>query len=557
MDTSGLYDGLELPKQTKREREEEETKQQKNADLSTMKNIPVKRQKRPLDLAAMMAKLEGYMLVDTKFAKASALFCQLVSDQLTPRTSELFLKTLTKVINEKGETLSGRKEFQTLIETLDAKRDTLLSTSDEERKERKQRLETWTFLAITHAQLFTDETYQFNKAAKAVKLRFEAIVSKKDDQKEEERARRLHIELMPLLRTLYSKLGVAWATTIVEGVLALATRYRLLFRELDRLEVDSWTKGMQERRRAPAILRSAGSDARRNIFTTSKSNTSEAAQQLRMFATKKKTRLTWRQKAKIEERRRNPPPPRQQPRTKVQRQNFLISPPLDDGKKWRVLSAGVLERLPIIQPDLKDWEMDFEVMLHEKALREDQRLEEDFWFMEPGTKHITPEEAPWPNEEEDPDEIVGAGFHLAPRETEDDANNNRKSLNRALKGRVFLLVKNNQKDAKYPWFFPVGDKQDSEKMREAALRHVNETVGDDLEATPVGFGPMGYVKYLHESDDAEYDGTKIFFYKSQHLDGDVVLNQEKAGDYLWVTRDELSEYLEPEIADYIQKMVPP
>ncbi|CAH0484592.1 unnamed protein product [Peronospora farinosa] len=275
MDTSGLYDGLELPKQTKREREEE-TKQKKNADLSTMKNIPVKRQKRPLDLAAMMAKLEGYMLVDTKFAKASALFCQLVSDQLTPRTSELFLKTLTKVINEKGETLSGKKEFQTLIENLDAKRDTLLSTSDEERKERKQRLETWTFLAITHAQLFTDETYQFNKAAKAVKLRFEAIVCKIDDQKEEERARRLHTELMPLLRTLYSKLGAAWATTIVEGVLALATRYRLLFSKLDRIEVDSWTKGMQERRNAPAVLRSAGSDARRNIVTTSKSNTSEA-----------------------------------------------------------------------------------------------------------------------------------------------------------------------------------------------------------------------------------------------------------------------------------------
>ncbi|RAW24480.1 hypothetical protein PC110_g19089, partial [Phytophthora cactorum] len=263
-----------------------------------------------------------------------------------------------------------------------------------------------------------------------------------------------------------------------------------------------------------------------------------------------------RQKAKIEERKRNPPPLRQQPRQKAQRQNFLVSPPVDDGKKWRVLSAGVLERLPIVQPDLKDWEVDFEVMQHEKALREDQRLEEDFWFMEPGTKHITPEEAPWPNAEEDPEEIVGAGFHLAPRETEDDANNNRKSLNRALKGRVFLLVKNDQKDAKYPWFFPVGETQDAEKMRDAALRHVNETVGDEVEATPVGFAPMGYVKYLHEND-SEFDGTKVFFYKSQHLDGDVALNQDKASDYLWVTRDELSEYLEPEIADYVQKMVPP
>ncbi|OWZ24851.1 hypothetical protein PHMEG_00032 [Phytophthora megakarya] len=278
--------------------------------------------------------------------------------------------------------------------------------------------------------------------------------------------------------------------------------------------------------------------------------------QLRTFASGHKKRLTWRQKAKIEERKRNPPPPRQQPRHRGQRQNFLVSPAVEDGKKWRVLSAGVLERLPVVQPDLKDWEVDFEVMQHEKGLREDQRLEEDFWFMEPGTRHITPEEAPWPNAEEDPEEIVGAGFHLAPRETEDDATNNRKSLNRALKGRVFLLVKNDQSDAKFPWFFPVGEKQETEKMRDAALRHVSETVGADLDATPVGFAPMGYVKYLHE-DDSEYDGTKVFFYKSQHLYGDVELNQSKASDYLWVTRNELSEYLEPEIADYIHKMVPP
>ena len=200
-----------------------------------------------------------------------------MSDQLTAQTSELFLQTLTKVIDEKGETLSGRKEFQTLIETLDAKRDTLLSTrDDEEREERKRMLDTWNFLAITHAQLFTDETYQFNKAAKLVKLRFEEIVSNENDQSEEERARRLHTELIPLLRTLYSKLGVAWAATIVESVLALATRHRLLFRDLDRVEVDSWTKAMQERRRVPAIARSAGSDARRNIVTVNGSKTSEA-----------------------------------------------------------------------------------------------------------------------------------------------------------------------------------------------------------------------------------------------------------------------------------------
>lgn len=143
----------------------------------------------------------------------------------------------------------------------------------------------------------------------------------------------------------------------------------------------------------------------------------------RTFATgKAKPRLSWRQKARQEERKRNPAAtPKQPPRAKVTRQNYLVTPPADDGKRWRVLSAGILERLPVIQPDLKDYEEDFELMLHEKSLREDQRLDEDFWFMEPGARHITPEEAPLPNEPQDPEELVGAGFALAPRETEDGA----------------------------------------------------------------------------------------------------------------------------------------
>lgn len=147
----------------------------------------------------------------------------------------------------------------------------------------------------------------------------------------------------------------------------------------------------------------------------------------RAFASsaKGKPRLSWRQKQKLEERKRNPAAaPRQPPRAKVERHNYLITPPVEDGKKWRILSAGILERLPVIQPDLKDYEEDVEMMEHEISLREDQRLDEDFWFMEPGARHITPEEAPLPNEPQDPEDLVGAGFQLAPRETEDGACSN-------------------------------------------------------------------------------------------------------------------------------------
>lgn len=285
-------------------------------------------------------------------------------------------------------------------------------------------------------------------------------------------------------------------------------------------------------------------------------------QQARGLATgkKKAPRMTWRQKARADAARRDPQPARQAPRAKVVRQNFLVQPAVEDGKKWRVLSAGILERLPVIQPDLADWEEDMEAQEHEMALRESQRIEDGFWFMEPGARHITPEEAPLPNEPEDPEEIVGAGFHLAPRETADDASNNRKSLNRALKGRVFLLTKRTQNntDGKFDWFFPVGDKKEHEKMRDAALRHVGDVCGPDAELYPVGFAPIGYVKYEHSAPDAEgFDGTKVFFYKSQLVEGEVAIDAAKASDYLWVTRSELAEYLDADIADYVTKIVPP
>ncbi|KAG2807557.1 hypothetical protein PC118_g17104 [Phytophthora cactorum] len=151
MDSGDLYSGLELPKKTKREREEEAKSSNKAGDASAKDSVKRHRvDKKPLDLPAMVVKLEGFMLVSKKFAKASALFCQLMSDQLTAESSELFMKTLTK-------------------------RDVLLRGEGDVRGERERKLNAWKFLTITHAQLFTDDTYQFNKAAKVVKLRFEEM----------------------------------------------------------------------------------------------------------------------------------------------------------------------------------------------------------------------------------------------------------------------------------------------------------------------------------------------------------------------------------------------
>ncbi|OQS03418.1 5-methylthioadenosine/S-adenosylhomocysteine deaminase [Thraustotheca clavata] len=217
----------------------------------------------------------------------------------------------------------------------------------------------------------------------------------------------------------------------------------------------------------------------------------------------------------------------------------------DDGKTYRLVCAPILERLPVILPDLEKWEQDYLEMKRKIELKTAQRLPKDFWFTEPGTVEVEPEDAPF-FAEWDEDELVGDGFQIAKRETEDDAANNRHSLNRALKQRVFLIV---QDPTTMKWFFPTTEKKDAETMKDAAFRELQSVVGSSLEAYTVGNAPMGYLKVMHDND-AQYDGTKVFFYKSQLSEGDVQLNASKANDYLWVTQNELAEYLEADVAEF-------
>lgn len=181
---------------------------------------------------------------------------------MTLETQHVFMDALHDMISEKGAVWSGKKEFEALIELLVAKQDVI--SNDWKNKV----LDDWKLMGITHAQLFTDETYQFVKAAKVVKARLEALKRAASD--EDANAQDYEI-VMPLLRTLFAKHTRAWAKTMVETVLAVATQKRMIFNETHREEIDSWTKAIQDRRNAPAVARSAGSDARRNILDATSS----------------------------------------------------------------------------------------------------------------------------------------------------------------------------------------------------------------------------------------------------------------------------------------------
>ncbi|KAI3966293.1 hypothetical protein MKW92_004935 [Papaver armeniacum] len=126
----------------------------------------------------------------------------------------------------------------------------------------------------------------------------------------------------------------------------------------------------------------------------------------------------------------------------------------------------------------------------------------------------------------------------APRITEADKNNNRKSLQRALDRRLYLLLYGNSYESpagKPVWHFPEKVYEKEETLRQCAESALQSVIGDLSHTYFVGNAPFR------------------FFFKSQVIAANK-FNVGKCEDYVWVTKDELLEYY-PEQAAFLNKMI--
>lgn len=76
--------------------------------------------------------------------------------------------------------------------------------------------------------------------------------------------------------------------------------------------------------------------------------------------------------------------------------------------------------------------------------------------------------------------------------------------------------------------------------------------GDHVQAKILGNAPSGIYKYKFPRAIRTEDnlGAKVFFFKAFLQSGDLS-QTELRKDYLWVTKDELGDYLKPE---YLKKV---
>ncbi|KAL8208072.1 hypothetical protein R6Q57_007484 [Mikania cordata] len=146
-------------------------------------------------------------------------------------------------------------------------------------------------------------------------------------------------------------------------------------------------------------------------------------------------------------------------------------------------------------------------------------------------------------------------FVPAPRITEADKTNDKRSLQRALDRRLYLLIYGDAYDTpkgQPVWHFPEQVYKSEETLRKCAESALESVIGDLSHTYFVGNAPMGHIAMPSTEKNKHNRPFKRFFFKSQVIATNKV--NIKCKDFVWVTRDELLEYF-PEHNEYLTRMI--
>lgn len=149
-----------------------------------------------------------------------------------------------------------------------------------------------------------------------------------------------------------------------------------------------------------------------------------------------------------------------------------------------------------------------------------------------------------------------------------DHNDDRRSLNRKLDDRLFLILKKDRDS--HQWHFPqmchVDPPEDEENppedeefhfkpgLRETAEKAMARSAGDKMQGYYYSHAPQGFYFYRYPEPRNGSIGAKVFFYRVRYLKG-TPKPANGCVDYAWVTRDELKDYFDPDTFEFVRQMI--
>lgn len=212
-----------------------------------------------------------------------------------------------------------------------------------------------------------------------------------------------------------------------------------------------------------------------------------------------------------------------------------------------ISSACVFERLPVVMPDFPEWELDYLQWQHEFRLRTG--------FYKSLPKELTDQKAGPEETEEGGLREGGGGWEPSSLTTAADRSGDRRTTNRRLDQRLFLLLRSKQSKR---WEFPWVSLQEGESTRAGAERALKTALGtnhDSIQPYFVGNAPAAHFEQM--SNDSEPKSAKLFFHRCQLIRGTIEVAAESPwNDYAWVAKDEITEFIpEKGLQDLLQKLL--
>ncbi|RKP09650.1 NUDIX hydrolase domain-like protein [Thamnocephalis sphaerospora] len=232
-------------------------------------------------------------------------------------------------------------------------------------------------------------------------------------------------------------------------------------------------------------------------------------------------------------------------------------------KTPRIVASAIVSRLPQITREPTSFEHAYHQYREAQASAKAAPVPVDFYFKKGSEAERTWQqrergelsEAAWAQLRAAGD---GQPLELAGRVSKADQEGDRRSLDRALQRTLYLVVKRPRD--RYQWQFPQGGVEAEEALHDAGRRELAEECGPDMDIWFVGRRPVGFTQYAYPTEHTkkfpEHDGAKVFFLRAHIFAGQAKVDGKETVDFAWLTKEELSEVLEPDYFNAVADILP-